>query len=220
MSQYWTYENKIIFKPSFNGPIKNYHDQILKYDEIIFSDTECFDFLKRVNFSNYAWPNYSSWKNSNDVEYLACSKFNDQIDFTSYSDLTRVIFGYTFNQPVNLPMNLTHVSFGNDFNKQIDLPTSLHSVTFGDNFNQFLILPANLHSVTFGYQFNQSLILPDKLRYITFGDSFNQEINLPQNIKNLIFGTYFNKPINLPFGIKNLTFGTYFNQSQIHYQIV
>lgn len=43
-----------------------------------------------------------------------------------HANLTHVIFGSAFNQPLTLPANLTHVIFGSAFNQQLILPTNLH----------------------------------------------------------------------------------------------
>src|SRR5947208_2444281 len=127
---------------------------------------------------------------------------------THFSNLKKLIFTGTFNQPL----------------KKNILPSNLTELTFGKNFNQPLkegIMPSNLTGLTFGYYYNQPLIkgfLASKLTQLVFCYKFNQPIDpgvIPSNLTILTFGGCFDQPLVpgvIPSSLTELTFGTYFDQ--------
>jgi len=46
---YWVYNNKIIFKPKFNEPIKNYIEDISKCNDLIFSNHNLTESILKTN---------------------------------------------------------------------------------------------------------------------------------------------------------------------------
>ena len=77
---YWIYENKVIFKPKFNGKLDDYIDIISKYNELIFSNyDDCNITIKTNNkYCDEYKQNYKS------------SKFNQQV--TIPQNITHLTF--------------------------------------------------------------------------------------------------------------------------------
>jgi hypothetical protein len=57
---------------------------------------------------------------------------NKIFDFSKYTHITDLTFGYKFNQLVDkLPPNITHLTFGDFFNQPVDnLPPNITSFNF------------------------------------------------------------------------------------------
>ena len=48
-TDYWIYENKVIFKPNFNDNLDDYIDIISKYNELIFSNYDDYNITIKTN---------------------------------------------------------------------------------------------------------------------------------------------------------------------------
>ena len=123
---YWIYENKVIFKPKFNGKLDDYIDIISKYNELIFSNYDDYNIEIETNGEYFHIYNNIYKK----------SKFNQSI--TIPENITHLIFGENFNQQVIIPENITHLTFGTCFNKPVIIPENVTHLTFGYCFNQKL----------------------------------------------------------------------------------
>ncbi len=83
--------------------------------------------------------------------------WNHLIENTLPPNLTKLTFGYYFNQQLSsLPSSLTNLTFGTCFNQELSsLPLSLTTLIFGNDFNQKIeCLPPNLQILRFGSLFN------------------------------------------------------------------
>jgi hypothetical protein len=111
-NDYWTYEDYFIFKPTFNGPIKNYIEIIKNYRVLIFS-----------NYDNL----------QTNIELIRNSR-------NSYGHYVRSRFNRPLTTSFNELINLTQITFSNCFNKplsnSLDKLTSLEYLTFGLSFNK------------------------------------------------------------------------------------
>src|SRR3990167_5182951 len=141
-SNYWIYENKIIFKQNFNDKLDDYIDIISKHNELIFSDYDDYTITIKTN-NKYCKEYYY-----NHIR----SQFNQQV--TIPQNVTHLTFGYYFNQKVTIPQNVTHLTFGFGFNQLVIIPHNVTHLTFGCNFNQKVIILQNITYLTFGYNFN------------------------------------------------------------------
>lgn len=99
--------NKFIFKASFNKSTQSYINITEKYDELIFANYNKIDILINNNYNNDFMYDYSN--------YYIKSKFNNKIELLP-NNLTGMIFGYEFNQLINLQHSLTSVTLGKNFN--------------------------------------------------------------------------------------------------------
>lgn len=126
-------------------------------------------------------------------------------------NLTKLVIGHEFNQPILLPASLTCLMFSDSFNQPLEpgvFPENLTRLGFGTDFNQPIkrgVLPKNLKSLVFGNNFNP----PDQVSFeglyclmsIVFGDMFNRPLNqFPKTLNSLTFGLEY----NIPFDIKAL----------------
>lgn len=115
-----------------------------------------------------------------------------------FPSLEHLIFGYHYNQPVDLNKltQLKTLDFGNCFKQPIDnlnKLTNLEYLYFSDEFNQAI----NLNNLT-------------KLKYLRFGPNFNHPIDVSifNELKKLIFGNSYTQTIfKLPNSIKYLRLG-------------
>lgn len=155
--------------------------------------------------------------------------------------LHTLTFGYSFDQPldypVELPDSLQALTFGEKFNQSLDhvrLPASLQALKFGNDFNHSLenvTFPPELQTLTFGHRFNQPLkaeripaglhtdTVLNKLRRYFLNSPVEYEyvnVKFPDSLKKLTFGQNFNQPLDkevkLPGSLQALTFGENFNQ--------
>ena len=112
-NDYWTWDNTIIFKPSFNESLYRYYKTIEKFSKLIFGNH--YDMKKCISNNN---------KNG-------LSTFNNIVSGIP-SSITHLVFGYEFNQVVwNLPTKLTRLEFGFKFNQQVSrLPLTLTYLKF------------------------------------------------------------------------------------------
>jgi len=152
-----------------------------------------------------------------DLDKIRSDDFNSSLDFLEspfYKNITHLIIGDSFNQPLN------------DFLLNL---TNLKTLTFGHSFNQplaeTLVNLTNLETLTFGYSFDQplgnSLLNLNNLKTLTFDDNFDQPLGgsllkLP-NLEILTFGEYYMQPINYSLSnlrkLHTLTFGYSFDES-------
>ena len=150
---------------------------------------------------------------------IMSSNYNHPIKFLPIS-LTKIVFGYMFNQPIlflkNLH-NLRYLTFGACFNQKIC--SSTESLN-GDSINKTKLeiqsyLPPNLKHLHFDEHFNQVIDPIANLVHLThlsFGYDFNQSINPIRDLlklKELVFGFEFDQPIvDLPHSITHLRIGS------------
>ena len=120
---YWTYENKIIFKPKFNNKLDNYIDIISKYNELIFSNYNDCSITIKTN-------NYFYYKYEQNFKY---SIFNQKIIIQK--NVTHLTFSDNFNQQVTIPYSVAHLTIGYYFHQQVNLPNSVEEIEFGCCFN-------------------------------------------------------------------------------------
>ena len=136
---YWTSEDKFIFKPEFNEPIDKYVEIIKNYSQLIFSNYD--DVESCIETNNL----YSIKYRKNYKE----SKFNKPLgnSLNNLTSLTHLTFGWGFNQPLNNSLNnlkcLTHLTLGCCFNQSIEIPFYIKNLTLSCN-NVNLI--DNLHN--------------------------------------------------------------------------
>lgn len=158
-------------------------------------------------------------------DWIDFKQFKKDIKNGKNINCTHLIFGYDFNQDIDiniLPNTITHITFGNSFDKEIKpkaLPKSLTHLVFGYNFNRILekkSLPVSLTHLTFGLKYDRIIkpkVLPKSLIYLFFGHMFNQEIEenvLPKSLKYLLFGNYYDRKIRydvLPKSLIHLNIG-------------
>ena len=160
-SNYWIYENKVIFKPNFNDDLDDYIDIISKHNELIFSNYN--DFTITIKTNNFYCDKYHhNYKRSN---------FNQQVIIPE--NVTHLSFGDNFNQQVIIPQNVTHLTFGSGFNQQVIIPENVTNLTFDEQFNQQVIIPENVTHLTFGVWFNQQVTIPQSVTHLTFGKCYS-----------------------------------------------
>jgi hypothetical protein len=155
-------------------------------------------------------------------------KFNQVLSIVGFPpNVTHLIFGRCFNQPVYIPDHVTHVVFGENFNQPVypgNLPIGLTHLTFGREFNHAIephTFPLTVSHITFGLLFNKPLVVdnfPPSVTHLTFGDHFDHPVvfgSLPPNLKHLNFGKWFNQTlqkVHLPPSITHLVFGDFFSR--------
>ena len=197
-TDYWIYEDKIIFKPNFNDKLDNYFDIISKYNELIFSNYDDYNIIFKTNN-----------KYCNEYEQnFKYSIFNKQIIIPQ--NITHLIFGCKFNQQVTIPHIVTHLTFDCEFNQQVTIPENVIHLTFGYYFNQQVIIPHNVTHLTLGNKFNKQVNLPN-IKYIKLDcNNINLIEKLPNSIEEIEFGRCFNLELqNLPNSIKKISFDCY-----------
>ena len=128
----------------------------------------------------------STYKNNITSKFI---RFDDNFNepFENYdkyqnNEITHIIFGYKFNQPLHninlLSTNLISISLGIYYNQSIDhLHNCIHlkNLTINGNFNQVIDN------------------LPDSIEYLEINGYFNKHIlKFPINIKTLILDGIFN----------------------------
>jgi len=204
-TDYWIYNNILIFKPYFNKPLESTHyDLIREYGEVIFSNFN--DPETTIEKNN----NYYDIKNDERIYYKIYSEFNQPIQLIE--GLKKITFGYSFNQPIQLVEGLEEIIFGYEFNQPIQLVEGLKKITFGKEFNQPIELIEVLEEIVFGYDFDQPIELVSSIKKITFGYKFNESITLAEGLKEIVFGHDFDQHIELVNGLEKITFGKSFNQ--------
>ena len=88
-NNYWVYEDYFIFKPKFNGLITDYHENIMQYNKLIFSNYDNLEsIISIIQQKNYEPPDYN------------CSKFNKPLlnSLDKLINLRCLTFGYWFNK--------------------------------------------------------------------------------------------------------------------------
>ena len=139
--------------------------------------------------------------------------FNKSVDNIFPKSLTRLEFGYEFDQPINIQnlIFLKYLTFGKYFNQNVDkLPNSLLELNFGFRFNRNVdLLPKNIIKIKFGGSFSHKI---DKLLNI-IDMRFEHNVNIVRhncikhsvkNIETYMFSSIeINK--NLPYGLKKIT---------------
>lgn len=104
-------------------------------------------------------------------------------------EITHMILGYTFNQPMNLPPELTRLTLGYNFSQPVNLPNNLTHLTLGYKFSQ----PVNLPNITYlkipsNNAHNIIDFLQNSLEELILSCVFNLQMNnLPNGLKKLIF---------------------------------
>lgn len=154
-----------------------------------------------------------------------CCEFDSYIVGLLPDQLTELIFGNNFRQPIgNLPSQLKKLKFGDAFdrpiNNEISKLLNLKELEFGANFNKPIdnLLPDNIEILILGSRFNQSVNnLPSSLIRLKFGFDFNKNFTskfLP-NLQFLKFGYWFNQSLTNKLNYSNLlhlTLGNKFNK--------
>eukprot|EP01112_Ceratiomyxa_fruticulosa_P007942 TRINITY_DN2068_c0_g1_i2.p1 TRINITY_DN2068_c0_g1~~TRINITY_DN2068_c0_g1_i2.p1 ORF type:complete len:295 (+),score=24.47 TRINITY_DN2068_c0_g1_i2:785-1669(+) len=148
------------------------------------------------------------------VQYISfSSSFNEPVDDILPNNITRIKFGWCFNQSVNcLPPQLTHLELGVDFKQPLDsLPSTLvHLTIMGFQFNERIDnLPASLTHLFFGEvcAFNHPIDrLPANLTHLALGCGFDQKINcLPKKLTYLLLCRLIEEDVyHFPASLKQL----------------
>lgn len=124
--------------------------------------------------------------------------------------VTYIFTGSNYNRPLpRLPKSIRKIVFGRSFNQPVQLPNHIEHIEFGLLFNQRITLPKNLKHVVFGRAFNQYITnWPLHIKYIEFGDNYNNPIyDLPSDVKELTFGHNFNYDLSkIPKSVEKITF--------------
>jgi hypothetical protein len=148
--------------------------------------------------------------------------FNEPIDddfIEKYKNANRIIFGNSFNQPIDrlaeLSDKLIWLDFGCCFNQPIDnLPKSLKILILGENFCQkFINIPESITHLEI--KSNTSIDdLPPSIKYLKLSGYFNNPVdNLPIGIEYIEFDCNIQYPIdNLPDSLLYLVLGHNYNQ--------
>jgi hypothetical protein len=117
--------------------------------------------------------NYYDIKNKNILD------ISKQIIDKHFLSITKVYFGYEFNNPIeNLPDSINWLVLGKNFNQSINkYPSCLKYLTFGFDFNKLVDnLPNMLERIVFGGRFDKSIDnLPDTITHLSFYVEFYSE---------------------------------------------
>lgn len=119
---------------------------------------------------------------------LNCQMFNN------LTNLTHLIFGTSFNFPVEDIFNFQNISqntFHDESKKQLEKNRfeKLKYLEFGNNYDNLVDhLPENLETLIFGDNFNQPINnLPKKLKKLILGYKFNQNLNKYSSINKVAY---------------------------------
>jgi hypothetical protein len=116
--------------------------------------------------------------------------FNQLLNVGDLNGVTKLEFGYLFNQPLSvgiLPDKLLYLNLGSKFNHPIDigvLPNSLLYLDLGSEFNRLLdigTLPKSLLYLDLGFEFNNFIgsgILPNSITHLNISYEFNDIIKI------------------------------------------
>lgn len=230
--EFWRWNEKIIFIPEFNNPIEEYYSIISNCGYLVFSNYDWVncDKLNKTDFDN----SHGKCQCDGECGYVG-SKFNYPI-IELPDNITRLVFGFYFNQPVQLNSNLTHLEFDYSFNQPVQLNSNLTHLVLGTSFNQPIQLNSNLTHLTIGWDFNHPIQLNSKLTHLTHYNYYynyykhihcyklpeslkfleltscddNIINNLPDRIEELVLGVGFDSKLsNLPNQLKKLTILNY-----------
>ncbi len=121
------------------------------------------------------------------VVYLEVDHGNP-VNFAQYTNLTYLIFTYSFNHPVDglLPNSVTVLMFGYLFNQPVNnLPPKLTHLNFIGLFNQPIDkIPQSIQYLAVSYSFKYPFVLPPNLKQFRSGTKL-PPFNLPKSITHL-----------------------------------
>lgn len=179
-NDYWLFENKLIFKPHFNETLSKYYYYDNDNDNNYNGDNNQPYTKISTNYNHLIFSNYLEFdiciKNQNQYiysldKYFLESKFTQKIIVPSWT--TILIFGYSFNQTIQLNNNLTHLIFDYWFNQPIQLNNNLTYLILGVDFNQQILLPRNLKHIRLNCNNNIIDLLHDNIEILELGPEFN-----------------------------------------------
>lgn len=196
-TDYWIYEDILIFKPKFNKNLDQYKNITKNFNKIIFSNYDDLELVLETGNK------YNSEYNNNYV----CNKFNQPINLDEKLEYLKL--GTNFNQSIKFNPNLTHLVLDCEFNQKIILPNTLVYLELNCN-NQFLVdnLPNSIQTLVLGFIFNLKIDnLPNSIKHIKFlSYYYNEELNdLPNSIELLeLPNSYKLKIMKIPKNLKKI----------------
>ena len=128
-SNYWIYENKVIFKPNFNDKLDNYFDIISKYNELIFSNYDNYNITIKTNniyCDEYAQNNKKSIFNQQvnlpNIKYIGLDCNNIDLIENLPNSVKKISFHTTriYNKELNcLPEFVEYIKLPISYDKKI-----------------------------------------------------------------------------------------------------
>lgn len=130
--------------------------------------------------------------------------------FYPRANITRIEFGYKYNQAFVLTRYLTHITFINYPGDSLVLSPRIEYIRFRGSFLcQTFEISKNIVVLGLGTDFNCPFTPNKNMNYLSLSYHFDQDIilGLSKNITHMIGNMYFNKRIDLPKHLVYLSMG-------------